>query len=111
MLKQGAAAAIQPFLVMDVIARANARQAALPPGAPGVIRMEVGQPGTGAPRGAVEAASRALLAGGALGYTEGFGRRRLRESSGHPHAEFYGATVDANRIAVTTGASGGFLLA
>jgi aspartate/methionine/tyrosine aminotransferase len=111
MLKQGAAASIQPFLVMDVIARANARQAALPPDAPGVIRMEVGQPGTGAPRGAVEAASRALLAGEALGYTEAFGRRSLRERIALHHAEFYGATVDANRIAVTTGASGGFLLA
>ena len=111
MLKQGAAAAIQPFLVMDVIARANARQAALPPGAPGVIRMEVGQPGTGAPRGAVEAASRALLAGEPLGYTEAFGRRSLRERIAFHYTGFYGAAIDADRIAVTTGASGGFLLA
>ena len=57
MLKQGAAGAIQPFLVMDVITRANARQAALPPGAPRVLRMEVGQPGTGAPRFGVTPAS------------------------------------------------------
>ncbi len=112
MLKQGAAARIAPFLVMDVIARANARQAALQPGAPGIIRMEVGQPGTGAPRGAVEAASRALLAGEPLGYTEAFGLRSLREAiSRHYHRFYDGVAVAPERIAVTTGASGGFLLA
>ena len=111
MLKQGAAGAIRPFLVMDVIARANARQAALPAGAPRVIRMEVGQPGTGAPRGAAEAASRALLAGVPLGYTEAFGRRSLREGIALHYAGFYGVRIAAERVAVTTGASGGFLLA
>ena len=111
MLKQGAAAAIQPFLVMDVITRANARQASLPPGAARVIRMEVGQPGTGAPLGAARAASQALLAGEPLGYTEAFGRRSLRERIARHYAAFYGAAIDPARIAVTTGASGGFLLA
>ena len=57
MLKIGRGAQAPPFIVMDVIAAANARQAALPPGAPHVIRMEVGQPGTGAPAGAVAAAA------------------------------------------------------
>ena len=52
MLKVGRGADAPPFIVMDVIAAANARQARLPPGAPNVIRMEVGQPGTGAPAGA-----------------------------------------------------------
>ena len=111
MLKRGAAGAIQPFLVMDVITRANARQAALPPGALRVLRMEVGQPGTGAPRGAAEAASQALLAHAPLGYTEAFGRRSLRERIALHYAGFYGARIAAERIAVTTGASGGFLLA
>ena len=79
MLKVGRGASAPPFIVMDVIAAANARQAALPPGAPHVIRMEVGQPGTGAPAGAVAAAVAALRSGDALGYTEAFGRRSLRE--------------------------------
>ena len=77
-LKIGKGAAAPPFLVMDVIAAANARQAALPIGAPHVIRMEVGQPGTGAPAGAVAAAERALRSGHPLGYTEAFGLRSLR---------------------------------
>ena len=77
-LKIGKGASAPPFMVMDVIAAANARQAALPPGAPHVIRMEVGQPGTGAPAGAVAAAQAALRSGHPLGYTEAFGLRSLR---------------------------------
>ena len=79
MLKIGRGAAAPPFMVMDVIAAANARQATLAPNEPHVIRMEVGQPGTGAPAGAVEAVATALRSGLALGYTEAFGRQSLRE--------------------------------
>ena len=46
-LKVGRGAFAPPFIVMDVIAAANAKAAAQPPEAPRVIRMEVGQPGTG----------------------------------------------------------------
>jgi hypothetical protein len=44
-LKTGRGAAAPGFLVMDVIAAANARQAATPPGGARVLRLEVGQPG------------------------------------------------------------------
>jgi len=110
-LKEGAGASLAPFLVMDVIARANARQAALPPDAPRVLRLEVGQPGTGAPALAVEAARQALGDGRALGYTEAFGLPSLRARIARHYASFYGTEVGPERIAVTTGASGGFLLA
>jgi aspartate/methionine/tyrosine aminotransferase len=110
-LKIGRGAAAPPFLVMDVIAAANARAAALPPGQPGVIRMEVGQPGTGAPRGALEAAMRALQGGAPLGYTEAFGLPSLRARIGRHYRERYGVDVDVERIAVTVGASGAFPLA
>ena len=111
MLKIGRGAAAPPFLVMDVIAAANARQAGLPPGAPGVIRMEVGQPGTGAPAGAVAAAMAALRSGDPLGYTEAFGRASLRERISAHYRDWYGLDVPPQRIAVTVGASGGFPLA
>ena len=111
MLKVGRGAAAPPFLVMDVIAAANARQAALPPGAPGVIRMEVGQPGTGAPAGAVAAAMAALRSSDPLGYTEAFGRASLRERISAHYRDWYGLDVPPQRIAVTVGASGGFPLA
>ena len=110
-LKTGRGAEAPPFLVMDVISAANARAASLPPGAPGIIRMEVGQPGTGAPRGAAEAAIRALNAGAPLGYTEAFGLVSLRERIARHFQEHYGLTVPARRIAVTMGASGAFPLA
>jgi aspartate/methionine/tyrosine aminotransferase len=110
MLKVGGARAIPPFHVMDVITAANQRQAALPPGAPHIIRMEVGQPGTGAPRGAVEAAEAALRSGAPLGYTEAFGLPHLRERIAAHIQEWYGLAIPRHRIAVTTGASGAFPL-
>jgi aspartate/methionine/tyrosine aminotransferase len=109
--KIGRAARIAPFHVMDVIAAANARQAALPAGAPHVIHMEVGQPGTGAPAGAVAAALAALQAGAPMGYTEAFGLPLLRERIAAHIRDWYGSTVPRRRIAVTTGASGAFPLA
>lgn len=110
-LKTGRGAEAPPFLVMDVISAANARAASLPPGAPGIIRMEVGQPSTGAPRGAAEAAIRALNSGAPLGYTEAFGLVSLRERIARHYLDHYGLVVPARRIAVTIGASGAFPLA
>ena len=110
-MKVGRAADAPPFLVMDVIAAANARAASLPPGAPGILRMEVGQPGTGAPRGAREAAIRALQDAHPMGYTEAFGLRSLRARIARHYREHYGAEVAESRIAVTVGASGAFPLA
>jgi aspartate/methionine/tyrosine aminotransferase len=107
-LKIGKGASAPPFIVMDVIAAANARQASLPPGAPPVIRMEVGQPGTGAPAGAVAAAEAALRSGHPLGYTEAFG---LRHRIAAHAADWYGLNLPIERIAVTVGASGAFPLA
>jgi aspartate/methionine/tyrosine aminotransferase len=111
MPKIGRAAWIPPFHVMDVIAAANARQAGLPAGAPHVIHMEVGQPGTGAPAGAVAAAQAALQARVPMGYTEAFGLPLLRERIAAHIQDWYGLRVPRTRIAVTTGASGAFPLA
>jgi aspartate/methionine/tyrosine aminotransferase len=110
-LKIGRQAGVPPFHVMDVITAANARQAALPPGAPHVIRMEVGQPGTGAPAGAVAAAQAALGSGQPLGYTEALGRAPLRTRIAAHMQEWYGWSPSPARIAVTMGASGAFPLA
>jgi len=110
MLKVGRGAAAPPFIVMDVITAANARQAVLPAGGK-VIRMEVGQPGTGAPAGAVAAAQAALAAAGSLGYTEAFGLPRLRERIASHIIDWYGIDISPSRVAVTVGASGAFPLA
>jgi len=110
-LKVGRGAHAPGFLVMDVIAAANARQAALAPSDPRVIRMEVGQPGTGAPAGAVAAVTAALQSGDPLGYTEALGRPSLRARIAAHYRDWYGAEVPVRRIAVTMGASGAFPLA
>ena len=111
MLKVGRNANAPSFMVMDVVAAANARQAACGPGDPRVIHMEVGQPSTGAPQGAVRAVQAALASGHALGYTEAFGRGSLRARISRHYADWYGLDVPARRIAVTLGASGAFPLA
>ena len=110
-LKTGRGAEAPPFIVMDVIAAANARAASLPPSAPGILRMEVGQPGSGAPAGAIAAAVAALQSGHPLGYTEAFGLLPLRERIARHYLDHYGVTVAPSRIAVTVGASGAFPLA
>jgi aspartate/methionine/tyrosine aminotransferase len=73
--------------------------------------MEVGQPSTGAPAAAVEAAVAAMRAGETLGYTEALGIRPLRERIARLYADRYGVEVPVSRIAVTVGASGAFPLA
>ncbi len=110
-LKIGAGAAVPPFRVMDVITAANQRAASLPPGAPPVLRMEVGQPGTGLPEGARRVAAAALASGHALGYTEGLGLLPLRERIAAHCADWYGVAVNPGHICVTHGASGAFPLA
>ena len=112
MLKVGAgAAATTPFLAMEVVTRANALAASRAPGAPKVIRMEVGQPALGAPAGAWAAARAAFAAGHALGYTEAAGIAALRVRLGRHYREWYGVELDPGRIVITTGASGAFPLA
>jgi aspartate/methionine/tyrosine aminotransferase len=110
-VKVGAGAAVEPFRVMDVITRANARARALPAGAPAVLRMEVGQPGTDLPEGARVAVERALRSGAVMGYTEALGRLSLRERIAAHILDWYGVRVPPARIAVTFGASGAFPLA
>jgi aspartate/methionine/tyrosine aminotransferase len=110
-LKVGVGAGVPPFRVMDVITAANARELALAPGSPRILRMEVGQPGTGLPEGARLAVMAALRSGDALGYTEGLGRFTLRERISAHYADWYGVAVPPERIAVTFGASGAFPLA
>ena len=111
MLKAGRGAEAPAFLVMDVVTAANARQASLPPGAPKIIRMEVGQPSTGAPAGAVAAAQAALRDGLPMGYTESLGTASLRTRISRHYRDWYQAEIDPARIAVTVGASGAFPLA
>jgi aspartate/methionine/tyrosine aminotransferase len=110
-MKTGAGRVVPPFRVMDVITAANARARVLPQGAPRVLRMEAGQPGTGLPEGARRAAAAALQGGDIMGYTEALGRPSLRARIAAHIQDWYGVEVSPERIAVTFGASGAFPLA
>lgn len=98
--------AIDPFVVMDVMREANARQAC----GGDIIHMEVGQPGTPAPRLVREAVAREMERG-ALGYTDALGLPALRERIARHYRDAHQLDVSAERIVVTTGSSAGFVLA
>src|SRR6185437_16580433 len=97
---------VPPFMVMDVMAAAARIEAA----GGNVIHMEVGQPSAPAPRTALDAA-RAALERGQIDYTSALGIPSLRERIAKHYREVYGCTVDPERIVVTTGSSGAFILA
>jgi aspartate/methionine/tyrosine aminotransferase len=97
---------VPPFIVMDVMAAAARIEAA----GGHVIHMEVGQPAAPAPATAIAAAQTAL-AGRRIGYTECLGIPSLRARIARHYAQAYGLELDAARVVVTTGSSGGFILA
>ena len=72
--------------------------------------MEVGQPAAPAPKTAI-AAARAALDGGRIDYTSALGMASLRQRIARHYRESYGCAVDPDRIVVTTGSSGAFILA
>jgi aspartate/methionine/tyrosine aminotransferase len=97
---------VAPFIVMDVMQAAAEREAS----GDKVIHMEVGQPGTPAPRAALQRVASALERE-TLGYTVALGLPALRERIARYYHERYGVHVDPDRVVVTTGSSAGFVLA
>ena len=98
--------AIDPFIVMDVMGEANARELS----GDDIIHMEVGQPASPAPKAARERARQALE-NQRLGYTEALGLPKLRERIARHMSERYGVGVRPERVVVTAGSSAGFVLA
>src|SRR6202166_3088380 len=96
---------VPPFMVMDVMAAAALLEAK---GAH-VVHMEVGQPAAPAPATALAAAKAAL--GGRIAYTETLGIPSLRARIARHYAQTYNLALDPARVVVTTGSSGGFILA
>ena len=105
-MKVASRAHVPPFAVMEIIAAANARRAA----GEDVLNLGAGEPAAGASevvrRRAIE-----LLGAGDLGYTEALGVPALREALARHYLDHHDLALDPARIAVTTGSSGGFLLA
>jgi aspartate/methionine/tyrosine aminotransferase len=99
-------AGIPPFYVMDVWLAAAERQRTHGD----LVNLSAGQPSAGAPA-PVLAAARQVLATGHLGYTVALGIPELRAAIAGSYAEKYGLAVDVDDVVLTTGSSGGFLLA
>ena len=96
---------VPPFIVMDVMRAANQREAQ----GQAVYHLEVGQPGTGAPQGVIEAVKK-IASIDPMGYTEAFGIPPLRDRISEYYQSEYKVEIPAARIVVTTGSSGGFVL-
>jgi aspartate/methionine/tyrosine aminotransferase len=99
-------AGIPPFYVMDVWLAAAERQRSHGD----LVNLSAGQPSAGAPAPVREAA-KAALDSGPLGYSVALGIPELRTAIAGSYADRHGIAVDPSEVVLTTGSSGGFLLA
>jgi aspartate/methionine/tyrosine aminotransferase len=97
---------VAPFYVMEVMKDAERRQRT----AGDVLHLEVGQPSTPAPA-KVRAIASETLETNRLGYTEATGIPELRTRIAAHYLDTYDVRVPVDRVTVTVGASGGFVLA
>jgi aspartate/methionine/tyrosine aminotransferase len=97
---------IEPFHVMDLLARAKALEAQ----GRSIIHMEIGEPDFPTPRPICEAGIRALEKG-ELFYTPALGLPELRTAIARFYRTRYGIDVSPDRVAVTAGSSAALLLA
>jgi aspartate/methionine/tyrosine aminotransferase len=75
-----------------------------------LVNLSAGQPSAQAP-GPIRAAAVDALANHNLGYTVALGIPELREAIAESYADRYGVAVGPEDVVVTTGSTGGFLLA
>lgn len=99
------AALMQPFVVMDVVARAKALMAE----GKDIVRLEIGDPDLPTPLMVTEAAERAMRAGD-TGYTQSAGLPSLREAICDHYRATYTVEVSPEDIVVTQGTSPAMLL-
>ena len=105
-MKSSLRSRIDPFIVMDIMERANAVEKK----GQTVVHMEVGQPGTSAPKAAKDFL-KASMQDNPMGYTVALGLPELRKKIAELYGDWYGLDVDWNRIIITGGSSAGFILA
>ncbi len=96
---------IPPFIVMDVLERAQELQAQ----GRSIIHLEVGEPDFDTPE-PIKAAAAQALAQGQTHYTHSLGIKPLRQAIADHYRARYGVEVDPERVLVTSGTSPGMLL-
>ncbi|QVI28955.1 pyridoxal phosphate-dependent aminotransferase [Mycolicibacterium neoaurum] len=99
-------AGIPPFYVMDVWLAAAERQRTHGD----LVNLSAGQPSAQAPE-PIRAAAAAALADHNLGYTVALGIPELRTAIAASYRTKHGIDVDMDAVVITTGSTGGFLLA
>ena len=98
---------ISPFLVMDVMEDARKLEAA----GRDLVHMEVGQPGTPAPKAALDRLAAEISTGAPMGYTVALGLPELREGVAALYRTRHGIDLDPARVVITSGSSCAFILA
>ena len=105
-IKTASRGVVPAFLAMDVMRDAAALEAQ----GRRVVHLEVGQPATGLPKAAA-ARLRDLIGREPLGYTVAAGLPELRAKIASLYRQRHAVDVDPEQVFITTGSSGGFLLA
>ncbi|WP_457668677.1 pyridoxal phosphate-dependent aminotransferase [Thiolapillus sp.] len=98
-------AGIEPFHVMDILAKARQMDAR----GRDVVHMEVGEPDFSSPQPVIDAGIRSLQQG-QTHYTPALGLPELRQAISDYYLSRFDVSVDASRIVVTPGASGALQL-
>lgn len=98
-------AAIEPFHVMALLARARELEAQ----GRDIVHMEIGEPDFDTPAPIVQAGIEALQSG-RHHYTPATGLPELRRAISHYYQSHYGVQVDPGRIVITPGSSGALQL-
>ena len=104
-MKNSARGSVDPFIVMDVMEAASKKEKS----GYEVIHLEVGQPGSLAPKMAVESVKN-KISKSPMGYTVALGIPELREKIADLYLRWYNVQVEPERIIVTPGSSGAFIL-
>ncbi len=104
-MKNSARGSVDPFIVMDVMEAASKKEKS----GYEVIHLEVGQPGTSAPKMAAESVKN-KISKSTMGYTVALGIPELREKIAELYLRWYNVQVEPERIIVTPGSSGAFIL-
>jgi aspartate/methionine/tyrosine aminotransferase len=97
---------ITPFLVMDVMERANIMSAQ----GRDIIHLEVGEPDFDTPE-CIRKAAQEAMEKGRTHYTDSLGIPELRAAISEHYKKTYAVDVDPAQIMVTTGSSPGLLMA
>ena len=99
------AAAIEPFLAMEIMERAQELERS----GVDVVHLEIGEPDFHVPE-CVRLATNRALAEGCTHYTHSLGLTELRAEISSYYSRSYGVDVSPERIIVTTGTSGALVL-